>query len=265
MMLRTLHIAILRNAALLVPTQERADWIAEWRAELWYVEHDATAFCVGSFRDALWLRRNSHRQPSRAFSLDSPLRCVLLLVGLATLTVSLAIPSRELWLPSWSLRGAEQVALELLQMYLLPLLILLTLNPLTLGEYPINRHAPSMIIRLRRWIFLALKIALVPIPLSVCVVLLPVFPLAPWTLFFGLIFGFRWVLTDQKQRCPICLHLLSNPVQIGSPARSVLDWYGTELVCVRGHGFLFVPGAPTSWCSKQKWQYLDPTWSTLLP
>ena len=59
MMLRTLHVAILRNAALFVPAAERAEWFAEWRAELCYVDHGATSFCLGSFRDALWLRRNS--------------------------------------------------------------------------------------------------------------------------------------------------------------------------------------------------------------
>lgn len=53
---RALHTAILRNAALLVPASARAEWLAEWSAELWYVDRDATAFCLGSFRDALSLR-----------------------------------------------------------------------------------------------------------------------------------------------------------------------------------------------------------------
>jgi hypothetical protein len=264
-MLRALHVALLRNAALLVPAAERGEWLAEWQAELCYVSHDATAFCLGSFRDALWLRRNSF-SVRRMFSLDSPLRCALLLAGLATLAVILATPSRGLWLPSWSLPGTEQFVEGLLQMYLLPLLILLTLNPLTLGEYPANRYAPPLMIRLRRWVFLAVKIALlVPIPLFVCMALVPIFPPAASILFFGLIFGLRWALADQKQRCPVCLHLLTHPVRIGSPAQSILGWYGTELVCTRGHGLLYVPAAPTSWCSRQRWQYIDPTWSHLLP
>ncbi len=79
-MLRALHIAMLRNAALLVPAPERGEWLAEWKAELCYVNHDATAFCLGSFRDALWLRRKSF-SARRAFSLDSPLRCVLFLAS----------------------------------------------------------------------------------------------------------------------------------------------------------------------------------------
>jgi hypothetical protein len=33
----TMHLAILRGAALLVPCQQRAEWLSEWRSELWYV------------------------------------------------------------------------------------------------------------------------------------------------------------------------------------------------------------------------------------
>lgn len=264
-MLRTLHIVMLRNAALLVPVTERGEWLAEWKAELCYVNHDATAFCLGSFRDALGLRRRSF-SARRAFSLDSPLRCVLLLGGLAVSVLALALPSRKLWLPSWSLPGKEHFGLSFVWMYLLSVLVLLTLNPLGLGEYPPNRYAPRLIIRLRRWVFLSLKIALlVPIPLFVCLALESMFPPAPWIILFGWIAGFRWLLADQRRRCPVCLHLLSKPVEIGSPMQTILGWYGTELICTRGHGLLYVPGAPTSWCSTQRWQYLDPTWSSLLP
>lgn len=263
-MLCTVHIAILRSAALLVPVEERSEWLAEWKAELYYVEHDATAFCLGSFRDAMWLRRNSAVPLRRRFILDSPSRYLALLGSLAALTLLAAMPFRKLWLPSWSAPGIGQFALGCFWMYLLSLVVLLTLNPLSLGEYPANRYAPSFVIRLRRWIFLVSKIALLaPIPFFLSVALLPVFPGAASILFPGWVFVYRWVLADQRQRCPVCLHLLSNPIRIGSPTQSVLDWYGTELICIRGHGLLYVPGAPTSWCSKQRWQYLDPTWSNL--
>ena len=55
----TLHLAILRSASLLVPGPHRAEWFAEWTAELWHVNRGATAFCLGAFRDAFWLRRNT--------------------------------------------------------------------------------------------------------------------------------------------------------------------------------------------------------------
>lgn len=113
---RTLQVAILRNAALFVPAPERAEWFAEWRAELCYVDHGATGFCLGSFRDALWLRRNNLNRRS-ASRLESPFRCLLFLVGLAIL--ALALPSQKLWLPLWSPPEREQFALGFLWMYLL--------------------------------------------------------------------------------------------------------------------------------------------------
>jgi hypothetical protein len=258
---------MLRNAALLVPAPERAEWFAEWKAELWYVERGATTFCLGSFRDALWLRSNS-LSARRTFSLESPLRCLLLLATLAVLSYLFAfgLPSRKLFIFLCSPPAIEHFAFGCFWLYLESLLVLLTLNPLTLGEYPANRYAPSLIIRLRRWAFLTLKIGLlVPIPLFLCIALVPIFRPVPWILFFCWIFGFRWALADQKQRCPVCLRLLSNPVEIGSPAQTVLGWYGTELICNRGHGSLYVPGIPTSWCSAQRWQYLDPSSISLLP
>jgi hypothetical protein len=264
-MIRRVHNAILRNAALLVPAAERAEWLAEWRAELCYVDHDATAFCLGSLRDALWLRRNG---PSldRTLSMDSPLRCVLLLAGVPALALLLAIASGSLSLSSRSLAGTEEFALSLFWMYGLSLLFLLTLNPLTLGRYPTNRYAPSCLVRLRRWLFLFVKIGLlVPTIFFATSVLVAIFPPASLTVLLGWTFGFRWALADQKERCPVCLHLLTNPVRIGNPAQMVLGWYGTELICTRGHGFLYVPEMPTSWCSTQLWQYLDPTWGSLLP
>lgn len=264
-MRRALQIAILHNAALLVPGVERVEWLAEWKAELCYVNHDAMAFCLGSFRDALWLRRKSF-SVQRMFSLDSPLRCVVFLASLAALTLSAVAPFRREWLPAWSPPEAGQFAIGCLWMYLLSLLVFVTLNPLGLGEYPTNRYAPSPAIRVRRWVFLATKIALVtPIPVFVSVTLVRIFPGAPSLMVFAWVFGFRWVLSDQRQRCPVCLHLLSHPTRIGSPTQSILGWYGTELVCTRGHGLLYVPGAPTSWSSTQRWQYIDSTWSSLLP
>jgi hypothetical protein len=265
-MRRALHNAILRNAALLVPASERVEWLAEWRAELCYVDHDATAFCFGSFRDAMWLRRNSGWSIREILDLDSPLRCVLLLTAAAVLTSlwAFGLPSRESLVEACSLSGMKQLALGCLGLYLESLLILVSLNPLELGEYPANQYAPSMVVRLRRWIFLNVKIILLAsIFLFASIALLPIFPPALWILSFAWIAGLRWALADQKQRCPVCLHLLSNPTRIGSPTLSILAWYGTELICTRGHGMLYVPGVPTTWCSKQRWQYLDPTWSTL--
>jgi hypothetical protein len=250
---RTLHVAILRNAALLVPAPARAEWLAEWRAELWYVEHDATAFCLGSFRDALWLRIKSFDARS-ALSLDSPLRCVLFLTGSAGLIFLLA--GRGAALSSLRFQGPEGFAVGLFWMYFESLLVLLTLNPLVLGEHTPNAHAPSLLIRLRRWLFLAIKMALLPpILFLATAAVAPIFPPAAGILFVGLIFGLRWVLADQRRRCPVCLHFLSNPVELGGYPHMVFHPRGTELSCPRGHGSLYVPRTPTSWWQKQRWQY----------
>ena len=51
----SIHLAILRSAAWLVPGEQRAEWLAEWNAELWYVRkagsRQATGFCLGAFQE----------------------------------------------------------------------------------------------------------------------------------------------------------------------------------------------------------------------
>lgn len=98
-----LHMAMLRAAAFLVPPPERTDWLAEWSAEVCYVKHGATLFCLGAFRDAFWLRRNSGA-PNHGFTfgLESPVRCLVFLGVLAAISVFFAFRSssaRELLLP----------------------------------------------------------------------------------------------------------------------------------------------------------------------
>ena len=120
--------------------------------------------------------------------------------------------------------------------------------------------------RLRRWIFLAVKIALL-LPIVFCgtLDLAPIISrdLQPHGLLVGLIVAMRWALIDQRRRCPVCLRLLTNPTRIGGPSRTFLEWYGDELICAQGHGLLYVPEIATSCCSTQRWQYLDPSWSSL--
>lgn len=70
---RQMHLGLLWSASLLVPRWKRAEWSQEWRTELWYVlqewpsetslrsrsVREATAFCMGAYMDAIWLRRRS--------------------------------------------------------------------------------------------------------------------------------------------------------------------------------------------------------------
>jgi hypothetical protein len=258
MMPRVSHIAILRSAALLVPAPMRAEWLAEWRAELSYVSRGATSFCFGSFHDALWLRA-SRFSVRRLFSVESPLACILFLAGLGALILATTALSRELWVSSQLLKSFKQFSFGLFWMYLLSLLVLVTLNPLALGEYPANRYAPSLVIRVRRWLFLAAKIGLlVPVVWLAGVVPQPIFPPAGWITLLGLILGLRWALNDQRRRCPVCLHKLCSPVEIGTTAHMLFEPHTTELTCARGHGALQVPEVKTSWRSWQTWEYGDP-------
>jgi hypothetical protein len=108
------HFAILRAASFLVPGQERAEWLAEWRGELWHVARDIghahgdkeiTAFCLGAFHDASWLRCNHQRSILRRFFLSgSASRCGLFLAtwAIVSMLICLTLPAarRALLLPS---------------------------------------------------------------------------------------------------------------------------------------------------------------------
>lgn len=108
---------LVRSAALLVPRARRADWTAEWLAELWHVGHvsdtqsplSATpvAFAAGALTDAAQLRAHSLRTHfSHTRSLlqpGAPARCLIFLAAgtLAALILCLALPgSRRILLPA---------------------------------------------------------------------------------------------------------------------------------------------------------------------
>jgi hypothetical protein len=144
---------------------------------------------------------------------------------------------------------------------------------LPLGEYPRHDGKLPWPVRMKRWIFFWSKFALV-VPL-VCFTSLSAaygsHPLNSTTAqyiqlavsFFGFLFAFRWILQDQRKRCPVCLRVLSHPVRVGLASRNFLAWNGTELICAGGHGLLHIPELPTSWFGTQRWQYLDPSWGSL--
>jgi hypothetical protein len=156
---------------------------------------------------------------------------------------------------------------------LLALLSLPAITSVSLGDYSVCSHKHSWSQRLCRWSFLSAKIAL----------LLPIVYFASLDLAYGYLsfgpagamyiqltssfslclFGFRWVLQDQRQRCPVCLRTVTNSAEVGLASRTFLAWNGTELMCSGGHTLLHVPALPTSWFSTQRWLYLDPSWEFL--
>ena len=158
---------------------------------------------------------------------------------------------------------------------LLATLALPATTALPLGDYPLRHRRPPGTIDGRRWIFLAAKFVLVLVIVDLCSTGLaygleasdPIRALYIQlaTAFPALLFGFRWILQDQRRRCPECLRLLSNPARVGQASCNFLSWNGTELFCARGHGFLHIPELPTSWFSTQRWLCLDPSWLCLFP
>ncbi|MGD0443676.1 MAG: hypothetical protein ABSA39_07035 [Edaphobacter sp.] len=144
---------------------------------------------------------------------------------------------------------------------------------LPLGEYRLGSRKLSWPTRLRRWTFLAGKVVLLlPIVYLISLDLAHLRPaidrdtsdyIQLISAFSICLFGLRWALRDQRQRCPVCLGKLTHPARVGQPSRSFLAWNGTELICIGGHGLLHVPEMPTSWFSTQRWLYLDPSWDVL--
>jgi hypothetical protein len=144
---------------------------------------------------------------------------------------------------------------------------------LPLGEYRVTSQKLSWSTRLRRWGFLGCKIALLLaivyfVSLDLAHLRTTLDPLSSEYIqlassFSICLFGLRWVLRDQRQRCPVCLKRLTHPARVGQPSRNFLAWNGTELICVAGHGLLHIPEIQTSWLDSQRWLYLDPSWDVL--
>lgn len=149
------HCAILRSAGWLVPSEQRAEWLAEWNAELWYVrrsnERQRTSFCLGAFRDAVWMRRNSPPNGQPWLRLESPARCLGFLSLVAAGCVLLALRYHP---PDCPLLPVGQPLLAMLLTPLMALPGLLATTSLRLGEYPANHCG-------WRWVFFASKTTLV--------------------------------------------------------------------------------------------------------
>ncbi len=169
----------------------------------------------------------------------------------------------------------RQPPLVFLFALLLASLALPATTALPLGDYPRRHGRLPALMNARRWIFLFTKFTLVIVTIDLCSTDLaygfhandPVTALyiQVATAFPALLFAFRWILQDQRRRCPECLGLLSNPARVGQASCNFLSWNGTELFCSRGHGLLHIPELPTSWFSTQRWLCLDPSWLCLFP
>jgi hypothetical protein len=155
----------------------------------------------------------------------------------------------------------------------LAFLALPAITSVSLGESQFCSYRPSWTNRVFRWMFFGAKIALL-LP----TVYLASLDLAYWhtttysvtaqyiqliSAFTMGLFGLRWIILDQRNRCPVCLRRVTHPAQVGLAGRTFLAWNGTELICTGGHTLLHVPALPTSWFGTQRWLYLDSSWRSL--
>ncbi|MFB3826938.1 MAG: ABC transporter permease [Bryobacteraceae bacterium] len=72
-----------------------------------------------------------------------------------------------------------------------------------------------------------------------------------------------WCARDQRRRCRQCLGPLTMPVTFGTRASWLLDPAGTQILCGRGHGTLYVPEARLSTQNPEGWTALDESWHGL--
>src|SRR6266566_2479026 len=47
-----------------------------------------------------------------------------------------------------------------------------------------------------------------------------------------------WMFRDHALRCPVCQHSLAEPVWIGCVGKTIFEPFGTEWLCLAGHGRL---------------------------
>jgi hypothetical protein len=88
-------------------------------------------------------------------------------------------------------------------------------------------------------------------------------PLSVWLFLLGSTGVLVWSVRDQRARCRVCLRRLGLPTRVGCPGCLLLDWAGTELVCVEGHGMLHVPEMVSCWHEPERWTSLDDSWQEL--
>ena len=84
-----------------------------------------------------------------------------------------------------------------------------------------------------------------------------------WLFVMGSTGALAWSIADQRQRCRVCLKRLGMAAHVGCTGCLLLDWAGTELVCVEGHGMLHVPEMVACWQEPDRWTVLDETWQGL--
>jgi hypothetical protein len=288
-----LALMLLKCSAFLVPRRDRNEWLAEWTGELTYVVRQshggasqpikAILFSLGSFRDAGWLRWDRVQTLTVShFGPGSWGCCLGTLFGL--LVVTCACSRLELGFARAPFSDLYDVRLDssmpnVVLQILIAICALPAMTSLELGHYPPSSSRPGRIKAVCFWTFLFMKatmIVTVSHYVGLCITHIAeslaivggfpetyrairegVTPLQFLATFGSCLFGLRWVLRDQRRRCPVCLDFLSAPLLKGQQARVFLFWSRSEEVCLNGHGLLLVPEVRTRWVAAQTWQHIE--------
>lgn len=86
---------------------------------------------------------------------------------------------------------------------------------------------------------------------------------ALWLFLILSIAPLSWSIHDQQKRCRVCLRRLSIPIRVGAPGNILFNWSGTEMVCSKGHGVLYLPDSEAKWLEGDRWNNLDDSWAGL--
>ncbi len=238
----------------LVPVDLRADWLRSWKAELWYERRRGrNDLSVGLLRDALWLRIDSWRQALMGTALLC--LCVLVaLAGIAALPVTLFVLEGVL---------PRNLPVQLLPRYgmasALTLFVSYATSFVTISETNSDhgrRWFRASAFHVAKVLLLLLSAGLVSTDLCLPLETYAAFAAMPLELLafvFLSLLGLRWSFLDSQARCKECLRCLAPPKRVGPPSWNFLDYNGTELACLDGHGVLTVPELETSWCSSSAW------------
>lgn len=273
-------------AGSIVPQRVRSEWRVRWDGmlfNLWILEErgelttsasgEFAALCRRAFADALAVRLTRIHLNDWLRGPGFVLTCsalLLLLIGAFSrgfaVTRSLAETARAMY------NGVPHTSGEALMAYLAPVAFAIFTGFLALAVGHLSLHNHGW----RYWTFLGIKmlsvIVILPLlwieggaalrrPFSHREVGILIAGLIPAILLVGgLGAALMWCLTDQRQRCPVCLRRLTMPVTIGSMG-SVFEPVTTELLCEEGHGLMCV--SETFEGEHDRWTTLDPSWNKL--
>ncbi len=282
---RAIPFWLLRCFALLVPWVDRENWVAEWKGELTYVmrrRHGGLAllFAFGSLQDAAWFRwdrvqsatTKQLRSPSWKICLGRLLGLLALACVCSRLEPGFAqAPFADLY----NIRVDASLSHVVLEIFIAfaALPAVTSLHP---GHYPTKTSAGHRFTAVPFWVFLVSKALMVIVichfiglsvthlgesaaifsnsPEAYQAIRDGLTPLQFLMTFASCLYGLRWVLQDQRRRCPVCLHCLGSLQSSGLRARIFIGVSRSERPCVKGHGSLVVPDFMTSWVATQFWE-----------